>query len=227
MAKTQTEVINRALRVIGVLAEDIEPSTATREIAEEVLEGVLAEARSNAPITWNNDIPDAAFLALSNLVAADLAPMYPPAVGPNRARAWARLMAIVRPNDMRSVFPMETRLTLVEVGTNLYAANLESGVGEFAPVLPYVRQVSVNSALDTVRLITWNQNRIEDLDTINVDFAGYNEVVGLQWNGLNTDYRVTDAGLAAWLAGRADQSTWLTVRDPAAVEGAEGRSEYY
>ena len=101
MAKTRAEVITSALRRIGVVAEDEAASTAMETNAGEVLDTLFAEIEVSKDVTWDlTTVPDEAFIALSNLLAADVAPLYPPAQAPYpRGVAWMRLMGIIRPDD--------------------------------------------------------------------------------------------------------------------------------
>lgn len=101
MPKTRAEVITSALRRIGVVAEDEAASTAMETNTGEVLDTLLAEVEAAKALTWDlTAVPDEAFIALSNLLAADAAPLYPPAQAPySRGVAWMRLMGVIRPDD--------------------------------------------------------------------------------------------------------------------------------
>lgn len=101
MDRTDKEVALRGLRLIGVVAAD-EPATADQmSAALLVLESIWAEVRSEAQATWDivTGVPPEAFVALANLLAAELAGEYAVAAPMTRARAKLRLLALIRPDD--------------------------------------------------------------------------------------------------------------------------------
>ncbi|ARO14430.1 hypothetical protein BVG79_01084 [Ketogulonicigenium robustum] len=99
--KTKKQIIERALRSIGVLAQD-EPATAEMEQqAGMVLDSLWAEinaAMPGATFDPRAGVPDEAFVAVAQLLAAEIAPDYDRA-GPSRSRAWLRVRALYVTDD--------------------------------------------------------------------------------------------------------------------------------
>lgn len=101
MDRTREETALRALRLIGVVAQD-EPATADQmRGALDVLESLWAELLTEAPATWGlaTGIPPEAFVPLAQFLAAELAPEYGVAAPMTRARAKLRLLALIRPAE--------------------------------------------------------------------------------------------------------------------------------
>lgn len=228
MAKTQQQVLNRALRRIGVLAEDETPSTDTQSAAQEVLDSILAEVRAAAVVSWTANVPDAVFVPLSDLVAADLAPMYPPAVGPSRAMAWMRLMGIIRPTDKVTIFPVVGRMLVAELSSDLFGFERDTANGEFLPFPPGIRQLSASTSASVIRIIPGGLFKLEDLDTLEVRFAGYQaDNLTLTWSDTFRDYRVTDAAAAAHVAGRVNTIIGVTILDPDSEDEDRDRALFF
>lgn len=102
MPKTSRDICARALRSIGVLALGEDMVASDFEDAQRVLQGCLDELTGvqGATIAWTIEtVPDAAFLPMSNMLAATVAPTYTKQ-GPNRTRAIGQLRAILFPNDI-------------------------------------------------------------------------------------------------------------------------------
>ena len=96
--KTRREVIDYAMRKIGVLAEDEALTASQLTQAEEVLEALYGEIEAEAAPGWTIDtVPQSAFIPLGNLLAVDLAPAFnrPPVA--SRGMAWVRALAQIRP----------------------------------------------------------------------------------------------------------------------------------
>lgn len=97
--KTNQDVIEAAFRRLGIKAEGEGLSADQNAYAEQVLESLHHELSIEAPQTWFPErIEDAAFVPLSNLLAAEIGPAYGVPVEP-RSRPFARLMAVVRPDN--------------------------------------------------------------------------------------------------------------------------------
>jgi len=95
------DIIQMALRRINVVAED-EPATADQEAyVGSVLDSLYAEiAQQSYPLWFLTDVPDEAVRPLANLLAVEIAPDYSRAAPDTRAKAWRRLMAVVRKNNI-------------------------------------------------------------------------------------------------------------------------------
>lgn len=109
MDRTREETALRALRLIGVAAQD-EPATADQmQGALHVLESIWAEVREEAQATWDiaTGTPPEGFVPLANFLAAELAPEYAVAAPMTRARAKLRLLAVIRPAERECCYPHE------------------------------------------------------------------------------------------------------------------------
>lgn len=101
MSKSKREIVALALRHVGVLASDEQPSADQYDYAGDVLDAVFAEenAVQGWGFTWDTDtVPDGAAMGLSQLLAAEIAPHYM-VPGPPRSRGIARLRAFAFPDD--------------------------------------------------------------------------------------------------------------------------------
>lgn len=113
MTKTSLDIATRALRVISVCAVDETPTAADKTLAVNALQGIMDELVDShgATIAWTIEtVPDALFLPLSDLVAADVASVYQ-MPGPSRSRALIRVRASLLPDDR------DTRADLDDSGT--------------------------------------------------------------------------------------------------------------
>lgn len=107
--KTSLDVIDQAYRRLGIKAEDEQLTADQRAYAGTTMDGLHAELSTILPLPWWPDmIPDAVFLPLANLLAVELAPAYEIATEP-RGRAFARLMAVLRPDDRPPYEPVPYR----------------------------------------------------------------------------------------------------------------------
>lgn len=97
---TKRDVVERAFRFLGVVADD-EAMTASQEAnGTALLESLYAEMENEAPPFWTIDeIPAgvAAFVAMA--LAADLGPTYGAAAPMSRSAALLRAYGTVRPDD--------------------------------------------------------------------------------------------------------------------------------
>ena len=101
MAKTQAEVVARAHRTLGLLAADEVPTADMNAFAGNALEGAIEELAyvQGLAVTFDKtDVPDELFLAVSDLLAAEIAPHYG-VNGPSRSRAIARIRASLACDD--------------------------------------------------------------------------------------------------------------------------------
>lgn len=100
--KSSKQVIERALRILGVLASD-EPATADMTSnAKAVLESIVAEMSAALPLvpfSLVSGVPLAAFEPLARLLACDIAGDYGLAAPQPRARAWLRVRALYVTDD--------------------------------------------------------------------------------------------------------------------------------
>jgi len=95
--KTRREVIDQAMRKLGVLAEDEALTAGQIAEADAVLEGLFGEIEAEVPPSWTiDDVPLYAFLPLANLLASELAASFRVQPPVSRANAWVRLMAQLR-----------------------------------------------------------------------------------------------------------------------------------
>lgn len=215
MAKTRDQIITRALRKLGVTAEDEGPSSAMLASAGEALDSVLGEVRAAAyHASYTTAFPDEVANALSDLLAVELAPEYQPSQPPYpRAVAWQRLMGLVRPDD-RFSRPYTGQWGVAEIAANAFGYERASSVGSLVPPMANVRQISADPTTGILRLVTDGRDKINDLTTLEVRLSSWQEPETiLTWDATNRDYRVTDAPLVAWIVGLTT-TTQLTVSDP-------------
>lgn len=101
--KTRLDVINRAMRRLGVKAED-EALTADQILnVGEVLDALVEELAEDAGITWtSNTVPDEVFVPLANLLAAHVGPDYGIQTGAIGGLK-LRVLAAVRPDDRTDI----------------------------------------------------------------------------------------------------------------------------
>lgn len=97
--KTRADVINRAMRRLGVKAEDEALTADQLANVGEAYDALIEEvgAAVGIPLT-NAPVPEAAFIPLANLLAVEVAADYGiPA--PSRGTAYARVLSALRPDD--------------------------------------------------------------------------------------------------------------------------------
>lgn len=101
---TKRDVIERAFRFLGVVADD-EPMTAAQEAnGTALLESLYSEMVNEAPPYWTiDDIPAGAATFVAMALAADLAPTYGEAPPMSRGSALLRVYGAVRPDDRAEV----------------------------------------------------------------------------------------------------------------------------
>jgi hypothetical protein len=97
---TANDVITLALRRIGVVAEGEPPNADQIAAGREVLDSIVAEFASEAPIGWTvAAVPVVSYVPLANLLSVELAAHYARPVADTRARAWRRFAATVRQDN--------------------------------------------------------------------------------------------------------------------------------
>lgn len=96
--KSGRQVIDRALKRIGVVAQDESATAEQYADAKETLDGLFAEINREAPAPWSVDagVPDYAFNALWRLLAVEIAADYDKPQPEGRGVALARAMGTVR-----------------------------------------------------------------------------------------------------------------------------------
>lgn len=96
--KTARQVIDTALKRIGVVAQDESATAEQYADAVAILDGLSGEIEAEAPAPWSvaSGVPDFAYNALWMLLAVDLAGFYGVAQPMGRGAALARVMATVR-----------------------------------------------------------------------------------------------------------------------------------
>lgn len=102
MAKTRADVVLMALRHLGVVASDTAASADDAAFTGDTLDALFAEIQNTQgiTITWTLDAtPDTAFLPLSYLLAAEVAPHFMVPAPTRRAAAMGRLRAALISDD--------------------------------------------------------------------------------------------------------------------------------
>ena len=97
--KSRKQIIERALRIIGVLAYD-DALTADQEAeGGAVLDSIFAKLDAQEPpVTFAvDDVPEEAFVPLANLLAAHIAPDYALQTPTGIGRAWLNLRSVYVP----------------------------------------------------------------------------------------------------------------------------------
>jgi hypothetical protein len=98
---TRIEIIQLAFRRIGVLAEDEELTSDAVLYGGTVLDSLYAEIAEEKWPLWDlTDVPTASVVPLVNLLSVEIAPAYDRPAPDARGRAWRRLMATVRRNNI-------------------------------------------------------------------------------------------------------------------------------
>lgn len=102
MSKTKTDVVQMALRRLGVVASDTAASADDADFAGDTLDALFAEIQNTQgiTITWTLDAtPDNAFLPLSYLLAVEVAPHFMVQAPESRATAMGRVRAALISDD--------------------------------------------------------------------------------------------------------------------------------
>jgi hypothetical protein len=98
--KTRLDVINRAMRRIGVKAEDENLTADQITSVGEVFDALVEELNTEVALTFTSaSVPDEVFIPLANLLAVEVAPDYGVSPLSSRGVAFARVLAVLRPDD--------------------------------------------------------------------------------------------------------------------------------
>jgi hypothetical protein len=227
--KTRDQIITRSLRKLGVVSEDEDASGAMLANSGDALDGILWEVRSSAfAFAYTTVFPEDVANALTDLLAAELAPEYKPAQPPySRATAFARLMAIVRPDD-RFVNEYTGSWGIEQIDSTTYGYEQTAVKGMLVPMMPGVREIAAKSDLGIVRLRPYGRSKINGLDRLQIRLSSWQaDTTILTWDNVNREYSLADADLAAWIVGRVGLSTQLTISDPDVEYETQGRAAYY
>ena len=105
---TKSDVIRRAFRFLGVVADD-EAMTADQEAAgSDLLDSIYADLSNEAPPSFRiEDVPAESATFLAMVLAADLAPQYSVAPPYSRGSAMIRLLGTIRPDDRPEIVQAE------------------------------------------------------------------------------------------------------------------------
>ena len=102
--KARIDVINRAMRRIGVKAEDETLTADQIESVGEVYDGLIAELNTEVRLPFTGAfVPERVFLSLANLLAVEIAPDYGVPPMTTRGSAYGRVLAVLRPDDRAEV----------------------------------------------------------------------------------------------------------------------------
>jgi hypothetical protein len=105
---TKQDVIRRAFRFLGVVADDEAATAAQFAAGEELLDSIMAEVTMEAPPSFTaDDVPPESATPLAMLLAADLAPQYAAAPPMSRGAAMIRLLGSIRPDDRPEIIEPE------------------------------------------------------------------------------------------------------------------------
>jgi hypothetical protein len=102
MSKTRLDVIQKALRILGVLASDTDASADDSAYAGDSLDTLFQEIQNTqgVTITWALDAtPDNAFLPLSRLLAVEVSDHFEVPPKESFAKAMGRLRAALISDD--------------------------------------------------------------------------------------------------------------------------------
>lgn len=229
MAKTRDQIITRALRKLGVVAEDMDPSDAMLANSSAALDGVLAELRAASPVfTWTTTFPNDVANALTDLLAVELSPEYPIVKPPYpRPVAWARLMGVARLDD-RFAYTFTGQWGIEAIDGTTFGYERSEVIGTLMPMMAGVREVSAKTDTGVFRIRTDGRNKINGLDQLEVRLSSWQEPQTiLTWSGTTREYSVTNAPLVAWVAGLVGQTTQLTISDPNYNDDARAASAWF
>ena len=102
--KTRLDVISRAMRRIGVRAEDETLTADQITSVGEVYDALIAELGTEVLLPFTGaSVPDKAYLSLANLLAVEIAPDYGVPPMTTRGSAYGRVLAVLRPDDRAEV----------------------------------------------------------------------------------------------------------------------------
>lgn len=106
--KTRLDVINRAMRRIGVKAEDENLTADQITSVGEVFDMLVARLDTEVSLTFTSaSVPDEVFIPLANWLAAEVAPDYGVAAPTSPERAYSQVLAVLRPDDRADIAEAE------------------------------------------------------------------------------------------------------------------------
>lgn len=101
---TERDVIERAFRFLGVVADDEAMTAAQEANGAALLASIYDEIFSESPPYWTvSDVPAGVATPLAMALAADLAPTYGAAAPMSRGSALLRVYGTIRPDDRSSI----------------------------------------------------------------------------------------------------------------------------
>lgn len=101
---TKRDVVERAFRFLGVVADDEAMTAAQEANGTALLESLYAEMEVEAAPYWTiDDIPAGAATFVAMALAADLAPTYGAAAPMSRGSALLRVYGTSRPDDRETI----------------------------------------------------------------------------------------------------------------------------
>jgi len=105
---TRLDIVTLALRRCGITAADEEPTADQFSIGSQLLDAIYGELQGEALLPWTvDDVPAASSVALSLVLAADLAPMFQVQPPIPRGIAWLRLLGTVRADNRPATEPVD------------------------------------------------------------------------------------------------------------------------
>lgn len=105
---TERDVIERAFRFLGVVADDEAMTAAQEANGSALLASLYDEIFAESPPYWTvDDVPAGVATHLAMALAADLAPTYGAAAPMSRGSALLRVYGTIRPDDRASIPGME------------------------------------------------------------------------------------------------------------------------
>lgn len=106
--KTRLDVINRAMRRIGVKAEDENLTADQITSVGEVFDMLVARLDTEVSLSFTSaSVPDEVFIPLANWLAAEVAPDYGASPVQTPERAYAQVLAVLRPDDRAYIAEQE------------------------------------------------------------------------------------------------------------------------
>lgn len=97
--KTRLDVLNRAMRRLGIKAEDEALTADQLANVGEVFDSLVDELAEEVTFTWTSaSVPDEAFIPLANWLAAEVGPDYG-VPGGSTGIAKLRVLSVLRPDD--------------------------------------------------------------------------------------------------------------------------------
>lgn len=106
--KTRLDVINRAMRRIGVKAEDENLTADQITSVGEVFDMLVARLDTEVSLTFTSaSVPDEVFIPLANWLAASVADDYGVQSSIRPQEAYMQVLAVLRPDDRADIAEAE------------------------------------------------------------------------------------------------------------------------